>query len=1102
MRALTNKITRLSASLDGVNGSHIDVASAANDVTAIGADGTIEFWMKPDKSHLTSGGTLFSFQVADNLSDDFFLCYYGQATNGISSEVVYFATKKAGVTKTRYFADSNDVYAGAWIHVAFVTTGTVLSKIYINGTEQAASGDIYGMTDAIGGLTLGYLGGRKNGVNFDHVFPGSLTEFRIWDYARSEEQIKANMNDSVQPQTGLVGYWKLVGNATDLSGNSNHGTVNGGVVWATDYPAALPDKKPLTTGLTGSADFDGVSDIGVPDVPTLNPTTSITMECWVNLRSITTHNTFYRKGIQYFIRSYGSAYQAYLYIGGSVKSVSFNGAEVNKWTHIAATYDGGNFILYVNGEPKAATALTGNIDVVAENLKIGSYRSNDLFMEGKLANARIWNKALSPSEIKNGMYTAYPAGTSGLIEQWTLNGNANGTNGNHGTVQGGVTFTPEAPRRLLTSKQKQPYMLSSDGSGFAKIPNSFVKDLRLVTIEMVVRISSSMSGYLYGSHNDTHGMSCNMGTGGGGIFNVRLDPATTTDTNQSSMSFTSPRDVFFRLVLVKTSTRMAVYINGVANNSVDYAGEIQMGSHNINLLSYSGTSHFLKGDIALFRLWDIGKTDQAIKDLEKGIDNDRANLRAEYIPDRYETKLLDTSGKGNNGEIISPVVLKPSSAPVGQRSSLYFDGGNDSVNCGTSVGNMGVNDLTVTFWIKTSFNSIVKGIASKGAATAADKRYAVFLENGKIRGFMCGFSVDGDRSTYSTTIVSDNNWHHVSVVYDRSGLMYLYVDGFQESSVDISLWSSVNMDSAFPFMIGSYTNGDGITPNYFFPGLISSLALHSASLTASEIKTNMHQYLPSDTPNLLEQWKLDEGAGIVAYGTKGINGAITGATWKEGTVANWKAGHVKLDRLISTEINVKVDNTLVIQENLRQQWTIEAWVRVTSGTTDTVYLTPDVNLGLRLAQAGGRSLLYINSGTDDYYVYGGDIRDGLWHHIAFVFNNQKGRAEIYIDGALSSSTVVNKTSTPKGQFATLRLGYGGNCDIDELRIWNYDRTQAEIQENMNRTLDRQPGLVGNWRFDHDNYYDASGYGNHGTPVNGPVIEDNNNDKLIYNAPIN
>ena len=60
-------------------------------------------------------------------------------------------------------------------------------------------------------------------------FNGIIDEVRIWNVARTAEQIQANINTTLTGQEeGLVGYWNFDdGTAKDLSGNGNDGTLFG-----------------------------------------------------------------------------------------------------------------------------------------------------------------------------------------------------------------------------------------------------------------------------------------------------------------------------------------------------------------------------------------------------------------------------------------------------------------------------------------------------------------------------------------------------------------------------------------------------------------------------------------------------------------------------------------------------------------------------------------------------------------------------------------------------------------------------------------------------------------------------------------------------------
>lgn len=145
--------------------------------------------------------------------------------------------------------------------------------------------------------------------------------------------------------------------------------------------------------------------------------------------------------------------------------------------------------------------------------------------------------------------------------------------------------------------------------------------------------------------------------------------------------------------------------------------------------------------------------------------------------------------------------------------------------------------------------------------------------------------------------------------------------------------------------------------------------------------------------------------------------------------------------------------------------TVEAWVQVpqvgTGGLTSTERVgivlgaynsSPHFNYEIT---TGGRVRIYWNSGEVNLTAPAStDIRDGKWHHIAYVRDATANEFRIYIDGievANSSSSGSNITMT-----APHRIGrdnrtpgdhhFHGN--MDEMRIWNYARTETEIRSTM------------------------------------------------------
>ncbi|MGD8778929.1 MAG: FG-GAP-like repeat-containing protein, partial [Ignavibacteria bacterium] len=117
-----------------------------------------------------------------------------------------------------------------WHHFAFTCDGRY-TKFYIDGELKGTldAGGNYSLTYDSNNCTL--LGAEVGGgcdVKGDYL-NGAIDEVRIWNVARTQQQIQDNMNLEVSSSsTGLACYWKLNETSGDLAvdekGN-NHGTL-------------------------------------------------------------------------------------------------------------------------------------------------------------------------------------------------------------------------------------------------------------------------------------------------------------------------------------------------------------------------------------------------------------------------------------------------------------------------------------------------------------------------------------------------------------------------------------------------------------------------------------------------------------------------------------------------------------------------------------------------------------------------------------------------------------------------------------------------------------------------------------------------------------
>ena len=121
-----------------------------------------------------------------------------------------------------------------WYHIAATFDGTK-RKVYLNGIVVGSDKPKGHNVPNADNLTIGKTCDNCGGEHFD----GMIDEVRIWDKARNASEIQENMLRKLSgKENGLVAYYNFdqgeangnnssVKELKDLSGHSNHGTLNG-----------------------------------------------------------------------------------------------------------------------------------------------------------------------------------------------------------------------------------------------------------------------------------------------------------------------------------------------------------------------------------------------------------------------------------------------------------------------------------------------------------------------------------------------------------------------------------------------------------------------------------------------------------------------------------------------------------------------------------------------------------------------------------------------------------------------------------------------------------------------------------------------------------
>jgi len=123
-------------------------------------------------------------------------------------------------------------------------------KYYVNGVEHLSYDCSCGMIEEESNPIL--IGADTNDGENSYIdfFNGLIDEVRIWNIARTQEEIRADINQPIQnPEEleNLVGYWNFENGTLDLSPYGNDGTLHGdAIIVEEERPQVLwvPDDYP------------------------------------------------------------------------------------------------------------------------------------------------------------------------------------------------------------------------------------------------------------------------------------------------------------------------------------------------------------------------------------------------------------------------------------------------------------------------------------------------------------------------------------------------------------------------------------------------------------------------------------------------------------------------------------------------------------------------------------------------------------------------------------------------------------------------------------------------------------------------------------------
>jgi hypothetical protein len=146
-------------------------------------------------------------------------------------------------------------------------------------------------------------------------------------------------------------------------------------------------------------------------------------------------------------------------------------------------------------------------------------------------------------------------------------------------------------------------------------------------------------------------------------------------------------------------------------------------------------------------------------------------------------------------------------------------------------------------------------------------------------------------------------------------------------------------------------------------------------------------------------------------------------------------------------------------------YTFEAWVNVTASSGCSTIAGKDYLNGWWIGICGTTLRSYLRGGGS--LMDGGTVPVNDWTHIAVTYDGVTHKH--YVDGELVMSRA--EAGDMSNNTAEMRIGsdvawqFTPAGGIDEVRLWNVARSQADIRANINKPLSGATGVVALYHFD-------------------------------------
>jgi signal transduction histidine kinase/CheY-like chemotaxis protein/ligand-binding sensor domain-containing protein len=975
------------------------------------------------------------------------------------------------------------VRTNEWCHLALVT-GPGGARLYFNGALVGSNA----WNGAFSGLKgqHNYLG-KSNFRSADAASRAELDEVRVWDHARTPEQIAENMFKSLRgTEPGLVGYWNFDdGTAGDRSAGKRDGSVLGNAQFA---EAKLPDASTALRSVQVAWLSGKITDA------TGGATTNLDVLLREGTRRVVACRTDAAGEYRLSVAPGPDAIRLEAVRGdrgGGITGLRLTAGEARRLDFALQPTRLAGRLLEADGKPRSG-------------VRVELFPADD-------ERARTNSVTTAGGEF---FFNSPPPGQyvlRALVDDGPLPfDDGKPVEMNWGIVRTNLEFklavSPGTPVVVVGTRTTPSRVLQLVGDGsFLELPPDIFTNLHELTIEGWVKWSRfGHQSRFFDFGEAWHSIS------------VKNDRTTRDLVFDMIPAEVHPRRHHLRvggllelnrwvhIAAVNSKHGMRLYVDGrlVASDGSTPGGLADLGARPQR--NYLGRSNWLaigntsdedfQGQMDEVRVWDHARTLPQIRtNMFAALTGREPGLVGYWNFDDPAQPGRDLSPGAHAGTLNGAATVVEGERPDGgtppARGGLVLDltAERGYVDLGER-GPVLQTHFTQELWIRPSlldgWGALIGGHDESIAGKAHIFRSPIlYCSPGRRLHFGFGDGTSWKGFYTRSNVLALGEWNHVATTYDGTNYR-AFVNGVLIESIPLA---AVPVDTPVRW-IGKV--------NSQFNGRIDDVRLWSVVRSPEEIHAGMKNTLTGLEPGLVACWTFDNGTAR-DLSTNGYHGQLVGGAR---LVPDRAAEPIQVSQgrvLHCTGTNSYVQLPDNLFTNLDEA-TIEAWVKWASGVgTSHAWDFGGPGHHTYLRQNDGPALLFRiddATGTKFRVEVGGIPFNNQWGHFAAVTG--KRGARLYFNGELVGTNEFTGSLSALGR----ANNYLGRTDasstntfrgqIDDVRIWRGARTVEQIREGMFKTLSgTETGLVANWNFDDGTPRDLSAGRHDGKLVGSAVILD-------------